>query len=159
MGKIVLNGDFGGFKLSMEQLKEYCRLKKYKYTIEKSFICDNLILENGKKLNCYSFKYNEDPEYNRKNETLIKIVENTPKEEGTTLYVKEFDDNFEWYIHEYDGAESLKLDENKTINKIKNMVEELKDNISHDDFLFKIIDKYFDFETPIINDKDFPRLQ
>lgn len=96
MGKVVLNCCYGGFGLSPLAIKRFKELSGYEFD---EYECDR-----------------HDP-------NLIKVVEELGKEADTSysrLIIREYDDeNFEYWINEYDGIETLMLEAVVSEKKLK----------------------------------------
>lgn len=84
MTKIVINTCFGGFGLSKKALKRYNEVAKY--------------------------PVDYDWEIHRDDPALVQVVEelgDKVKGKYSSLKVVEIPDNIEWYIHDYDGKETV----------------------------------------------------
>ena len=87
MKKIVINRDFGGFRISKKARE---RLRDLKHPLA----CKNL--------NFYDFDLERD------DSLLVQVVEELGKEandSSATLHIVEIPDDVEWEIKEYDGSE------------------------------------------------------
>ena len=87
--KVVINTCFGGFGLSDEALARYNELA-------------------GTNLEYWSYKEE------RNNPLLVQVVEELGAKANDTfadLKIVDIPDDVEWYIHEYDGLESVLLAE------------------------------------------------
>jgi hypothetical protein len=107
MAKIVYNGTFGGFGLSNEAIKRYAELKELK--IEKDPGGDYFS----------SWKYSDTGEYfeiggiSRTDPHLVQVVEELGCDADTSyswLSIREVPDGSRYYIHEYDGRETVILE-------------------------------------------------
>ena len=109
MKKIVINTCYGGFGLSNEAMERVLDLKKITYYKE---TCSNFVhfytkSENENEVdNQYIYEW----ELERDDPALVQAVEelgenaNGPHAE---LKIVSIPDDVEWYIHEYDGRESV----------------------------------------------------
>jgi hypothetical protein len=108
MPKVVVNNCYGGYSLSKEAVQRYCELKGY-----------NLIIDDSKKEIGWPYYYLDSisdttyfNEYDipRDCETLVKVVDELGEKangECAELRIAEVPDDIDWYIHEYDGIESI----------------------------------------------------
>lgn len=110
--KVVINRCFGGFGLSHDAImkwSEYSGVKLYP------------VIDNREYFSDYYTHYHTDPshskdsywsEYNLKRDdpALVRVVEEMGKDSWgnyAELKVVEIPDDVDWYIHEYDGSESV----------------------------------------------------
>lgn len=128
--KVVINGCFGGFGLSPKAVKLYAEKKgmaiytvkniikndrltnKYKYVdwdsddIFINYITKELNDDGTMKDGSYFY----DGDLERTDKTLIEVVEELGAEANgwaAKLKIVEIPDDVDWYIHDYDGLESI----------------------------------------------------
>lgn len=92
--KLVINACFGGFNLSEHALQEYCRRRG---------------ISDQEMRNCCGYRGSGIP---RDDPVLVSVVEELGENANgfcSCPIVEEIDDDLEgyWYIHEYDGAETI----------------------------------------------------
>jgi hypothetical protein len=132
MAKVVLNGCYGGYGLSTLAMVEVLKRKgKTPYVFKKEFGTEEKVLcetenyeerENGKHYFFYVYDnkemnydgYYSDYDFERNDPDVIAVVEELgDKANGycASLFIDEYDDeNFTYWIDEYDGIESLMLE-------------------------------------------------
>ena len=109
MKKRVLNGCFGGFGLSKEGTLAVLERKGIRVdrVEEDEYGFFKVYDSNGKEYSSYAFDDDRD------DEDLVAVVEELDEKADDScscLYIDEYDEeNFDYYIDEYDGNESLNL--------------------------------------------------
>ena len=111
MTKVVINTCFGGFGLSHDAImkwSEYSGIKLYPEIDEKSYLSHytHYYTDPSQTEDSYWSEYNID----RKDPALVRVVEEMGKASWgkyAELKVVEVPDDVDWYIHEYDGSESI----------------------------------------------------
>lgn len=136
MKKIVINGCFGGFSLSLKGQLRYAELKGFrlffykqtKYSFQEpdkideyvrvesdegSLFVNALKVDLGKKTNELKYRegeYFSDRDIERTDEALIQVVEELGKEANgrcANLKIVKIPSDIEWEIDEYDGLETI----------------------------------------------------
>jgi hypothetical protein len=103
--KIVINTEYGGFGLSAQAFEAYLKLKNIEYVIvpnESTFIGQEFYSPNNEYISQYDI-VRDDPD-------LVQVVELLGEQSWgnfASLKVVEIPDGTNWYIHEYDGIESI----------------------------------------------------
>lgn len=109
--KVIYNSTFGGFHLSPKMVKMYEE-------------------KTGKQLDEYDDIYGNNYDL-RADKDLIEIIENMSEEDRywdscTYISIQEVPDDYDWYIDEYDGSESVMLTWKES--KIRNLCKEGKED-------------------------------
>jgi hypothetical protein len=106
MKKIVINTCYGGFGLSDEAMERVLDLKQITYYKETDknfvFFYTKAQNENNQMISEYEFE-RDDP-------ALVQAVEELKEKANgphADLKVVSIPDDVQWYVHEYDGAESI----------------------------------------------------
>lgn len=109
MPKIVVNKCFGGFGLSHEAIMRYSELANLdlKYNKGKSNWQDCYYKNGVEDRENYFY----DRDLHRDDPILVQVVEELGRKAGddyANLEVIEIPDDVDWYIHDYDGMETIR---------------------------------------------------
>lgn len=103
--KIVINSDFGGFGLSDEAMELYLTRKGLPFVKEDWKFGRFIFMKPDNKKECYF-----ESEIERNDPVLVQLVEELGDEANglySSLKIVEIPDDVKWYVHDYDGIESV----------------------------------------------------
>ena len=103
--KVVINTCFGGFGLSEKAWKRYSEFAGFKLIKHPGKFGDELYKDSVQEDN---FLFEGD--LSRTDPILVQVVEELGADANdrfSDLKIVQIPDNIEWYIHEYDGKESI----------------------------------------------------
>lgn len=109
MTKVVINTCFGGFGLSHDAImkwSEYSGIKIYSEVLGSSAYSTHYYTDPNMDNDSYWSEYN----LKRDDPALVRVVEEMGIDSWgkyAELKVVEVPDDVDWYIHEYDGSESI----------------------------------------------------
>lgn len=105
--KVVIHTSFGGFSITKECAERMAELGSWRAKLELESL--NEITGDYRDGHWFGYGYVEgmDGGYDRTDPHLVQAVEELGEKAGKNLKVVTIPDDVEWYIHEYDGLESI----------------------------------------------------
>lgn len=108
--KIVINKCFGGFGLSDEAFELFLTRKGIKFYKEPSFLTSKFSQDIPEKEWKKNLSFYDESLVKRDDPILVEIVEELGEKVNgfaSDLKIIEIPEDISWYIHEYDGLESI----------------------------------------------------
>jgi len=106
MPKIVINGCFGGFGLSHEAIMRYAELAGITLHVKEEYHSNSYYTSENFTDDSYFSMY----DLERTDPLLVQVIEELGDEASgkySSLHVADVPDDVEWYIHDYDGVETV----------------------------------------------------